>query len=87
MVSADLFEKILVYLVQKPSYDYYIEEVRKNRGMNFKTKESKAKPTSVACLCIFLWCLYMRVCHVHSKGWLRADHLGGQCPSRSAQFS
>lgn len=53
MVSAaDLFEKILVYLVQKPSYGYYIEDVRKNRGMNFKTKESKAKVLPVR---VFSW--------------------------------
>lgn len=55
MVSAaDLFEKILVYLYE--NHLMATKEKRKNKEMNFKTKESKTKPTSVACMCVYLWC-------------------------------
>lgn len=55
MVSlADLFENILVYLLWKTSHGYLEEEMGKKRERNFKTKESKTKPISVACSCVFL---------------------------------
>lgn len=59
MVSAaDLFEKILIYLLWKKSYGYLPNRGDgKKREMNLKTKESQTKPTSAAYSCVFLWVL------------------------------